>query len=73
MVKASGASMRPLRMTPPKRPAGRAINHQPNPAGPRTTPMAQGANKMAADLRPSPKRTTSLVRGSGTMKPQQVY
>jgi hypothetical protein len=69
MPKASGQPNKPVIL--PRRPQpSRAILHGFGTPVTKTLPNAQGANKQADHLRPSPKKS-GPARGS--MKPQMVY
>jgi hypothetical protein len=69
MPKSSGESMKTVRTAPRPSPS-RAIKHQVPPTGPKTTPSAMGAAKIAADLKPSPK--PKLGSGSGKIDARQM-
>jgi hypothetical protein len=69
MAKNSGESMKTVQLKPKPQPS-RSILHGFGPLPARTLPSAQGANKQADRLLPSPKRTSPA---RGKMWPQMVF
>jgi hypothetical protein len=69
MPKLSGESLKTLRLAPKPQPS-RPILHGFGTPVPKTLPSAQGANKRADSLRPSPQRGSPA---GGKPKPQQVF
>jgi hypothetical protein len=69
MPKASGQSMKTVTRAPAKQ-AARQIKHGWVPSGPKTTPSAMAAAKIAADLKPSPKKRGPA--GDGKVDPRQM-
>lgn len=65
MPKSSGQSMKTTRAPPKPQPSRKIMKFAP-PAGPRVEPMAMGAPKIAADLKPAEKEK------SGSIDPRQV-